>query len=382
MRRYYLIPTWLLLLVSVLTNNEIVTAALFALSAVQSIQLVLYTNDVWLLDSVKLVVFSIFSISNRIRGDKFDLYEEAVKQEKENAIAEVQQYIEEMYDEADSALREAKEERDFILRDAVIRAQKISKEAEEEKRTILLSAGNSASAEIYRAEERARQIIESSRHQASLILEEATAVREEICTEKLRQDDRVMSEVERQLSELDKYSFLSIAGTEQKSIAYDFLFKNQFNIKNIVVKESVFESEEENERMLNFIKSSLEEIDAMSGFDFETQTKIILRELGFSNVIVTKMSGDRGADVLAEKDYASYVIQCKRYEHNVGNDAVQQVYAAKTYYNKDIAVVLTNSRFTESAKSMAEQTSVRLWDRQTLERFLMFIYLKNIAKSK
>lgn len=106
------------------------------------------------------------------------------------------------------------------------------------------------------------------------------------------------------------------------------------------------------------------------GQHFETQCAELLKKNGFINVIVTKKSGDHGADVLAEKDGISYAIQCKYYSNSVGNKAVQEVYAAKTYYKKDIAVVMTNSIFTLQAREEAAATGVKLWDKDRLQSLL------------
>ena len=106
------------------------------------------------------------------------------------------------------------------------------------------------------------------------------------------------------------------------------------------------------------------------GQHFETQCAELLKKNGFINVIVTKKSGDHGADVLAEKDGISYAIQCKYYSSAVGNSAVQEAFSAKSYYRKDIAVVMTNSYFTRPAKEEAAKNQVKLWDKDKLQIFL------------
>lgn len=98
------------------------------------------------------------------------------------------------------------------------------------------------------------------------------------------------------------------------------------------------------------------------GIDFEHTCANILRGRGFSNVEVTKASGDQGVDVLASKDGRRYAVQCKLYSNPVGNKAVQEVYAGKTYYGCTDAAVMTNSTFTESAKVLADSLGVELWE--------------------
>ena len=104
----------------------------------------------------------------------------------------------------------------------------------------------------------------------------------------------------------------------------------------------------------------------MDGHQFEQHCADLLRKNGFENVEVTKASGDFGIDVLAEKDGITYAIQCKYYTDKVGNHAVQEAFAGKEYYDRMVAVVMTNSTFTPAAIETADQTHVLLWDGRKL----------------
>ena len=88
----------------------------------------------------------------------------------------------------------------------------------------------------------------------------------------------------------------------------------------------------------------------------------MLRINKYENVEVTQKSGDYGADILAEKNGIRYVFQCKYYTSAVGIAAVQQIYAAKDFYNTHVAVVVTNNVFTKAAKTLANELKVILWD--------------------
>ena len=115
---------------------------------------------------------------------------------------------------------------------------------------------------------------------------------------------------------------------------------------------------------------SMARIDKMEGHDFEEFTANLLRKLGYENVRVTPSSGDQGVDVLAVKDGKTYAIQCKRYAQKLGNKPVQEVHAGKTIYGCSVAVVMTNSYFTEGGKEAARALGVELWDRDELRRML------------
>ena len=124
---------------------------------------------------------------------------------------------------------------------------------------------------------------------------------------------------------------------------------------------------------------NLYEIDQMDGHSFEYFCADVLNRNGFSNVTVTKGSGDYGIDILAERNGQSFAIQCKRYNGRIGNKAVQEALSGCVYYGYDIPVVLTNSYFTEQAKETARRTNVELWDRETLMSFISTAYPSNAA---
>lgn len=106
----------------------------------------------------------------------------------------------------------------------------------------------------------------------------------------------------------------------------------------------------------------------MDGHQFEQYCADLLIKNGFTQVEVTKASGDFGIDVLAEKDDVTYAIQCKYYTDKVGNHAVQEAFAGKEYYDRMVAVVMTNNTFTPAAIETAKETHVLLWDGSTLAK--------------
>lgn len=108
------------------------------------------------------------------------------------------------------------------------------------------------------------------------------------------------------------------------------------------------------------------DFDMMEGHDFEYFCAQLLRNNGYQNVEVTQGSGDQGIDIIAYRDGIKYGIQCKCYSSDIGNKAVQEVFAGKTYYACHVGVVLTNRYFTKSAVELAEKNGVLLWDRNKL----------------
>lgn len=126
--------------------------------------------------------------------------------------------------------------------------------------------------------------------------------------------------------------------------------------------------------------SSLNLFQDMNGFEFEEFCAELLSKNGFYDVSVTSKSGDQGIDIIAHKDNIRYGIQCKLYSSPVGNSAVQQVFSGKAFYKCDIGIVLTNNIFTESAKSLAKEIGIVLWDKDMLNKF--YESLKTYKKYK
>ena len=141
--------------------------------------------------------------------------------------------------------------------------------------------------------------------------------------------------------ENDKYaiktSYKKMAGYDEKCINNDTLFRKVEN-----------------------------DFDQLEGHAFETFCAKVLMQNGFEKVKVTQGSGDQGIDIIAHKDDIKYGIQCKCYSSDIGNRAVQEVFAGKTFYDCHIGVVLTNRYFTKSAIKLAQNNGVILWDRNKL----------------
>jgi hypothetical protein len=97
----------------------------------------------------------------------------------------------------------------------------------------------------------------------------------------------------------------------------------------------------------------------MNPFDYEQHCALILRNAGW-DAHATQKSGDQGADVIARKGNVRIVVQCKLYSGTVGNDAVQQAFAAQNFQGANGAIVATNSTFSQSARQVAATTGVIL----------------------
>lgn len=139
-------------------------------------------------------------------------------------------------------------------------------------------------------------------------------------------------------------------------------------VGNDICKEESNDTFQENINEIE--KNDISSIDGMNGHEFEYFCADILRKNGFSEVNVTKGSGDQGVDILAVKDGVKYAIQCKNYASALSNTPVQEVNAGKTFYNCHVGVVMTNSTFTQGAEALAQATGVLLWNREVLQKMM------------
>ena len=128
-------------------------------------------------------------------------------------------------------------------------------------------------------------------------------------------------------------------------------------------------------------KYTLDDIDLMSGTEFEEFVSTLFRQMGY-NTKITQTTGDQGIDVIAVKNGVKLGIQAKCYTNTVGNSAVQEAVAGKGYYSCDKVMVITNNYFTSSAASLAQSNNVVLWDRDFLKMKLKeFFHNKKVSSN-
>ncbi|MEK6984838.1 MAG: restriction endonuclease [Candidatus Thermoplasmatota archaeon] len=119
------------------------------------------------------------------------------------------------------------------------------------------------------------------------------------------------------------------------------------------------------EASLSAPKASKLPIDFMTGSEFEDFVAKYYETMGYK-VLKNGGSGDQGADLIANGRGERLAIQVKRWDAPVGNSAVQEVIAAKTFYACSRAVVVVSSSFTKGAISLAERAGVELIGRAEL----------------
>lgn len=174
-------------------------------------------------------------------------------------------------------------------------------------------------------------------------------------------------ELENQNKELERYvkqDDIVYRALEEHREEYNELSKNEKKLKKEICRlEQKLRPLKEKE---SFIENcNIYYIDSLEGLEFEEYFSQILNSMGYSSYR-TQSSGDYGIDVIAEKEGIRYGFQCKLYNQNVGNKAVQEAYSGKAYYNCHVAIVVTNNYFTKGAINQADKNEVVLWDRDKL----------------
>lgn len=122
------------------------------------------------------------------------------------------------------------------------------------------------------------------------------------------------------------------------------------------------------------ISYSIDDIDLMGGIEFENFIALLFSKMGYSTTL-TKGSGDKGIDVIIEKNGKKMGIQSKCYSNTVSNTAIQEVVAGCVHYGLNKAIVITNNYFTKSAQELAQSNNVILWDRNILKEKISSVFL-------
>ncbi|WP_411119796.1 restriction endonuclease [Streptomyces sp. 058-1L] len=121
------------------------------------------------------------------------------------------------------------------------------------------------------------------------------------------------------------------------------------------------------------LRYALPQLDALHHRDFEYAIRDLMRRDGCADARQIGGAGDNDADVLAtDPTGRSWVIQCKHRAAGdrrsaVGTPDLQRVNGtARQLYGADIALVVTNGRFSARCAPLAAQLQMHLADRRTL----------------
>lgn len=98
------------------------------------------------------------------------------------------------------------------------------------------------------------------------------------------------------------------------------------------------------------------------GIQYENYIINLLREYGYK-AYGTKASHDQGCDIILDiNPQLRMIFQCKYYSSKLSNKAIQEITAAKEYYNAKLGIVISNNRFTYDAQLLAKANNILLID--------------------
>ncbi|MGD9731153.1 MAG: restriction endonuclease [Desulfamplus sp.] len=115
---------------------------------------------------------------------------------------------------------------------------------------------------------------------------------------------------------------------------------------------------------------TMDQIDKLQPDLFEAYIAALYEKQSFKTYL-TPHSNDKGVDVVAMGKIENYLIQTKQSKSIVGNDAVQEIYTAKNYYENKFKeqfklIVIANNDFSSSAQTLADINQVKLMGRSLL----------------
>ncbi len=189
---------------------------------------------------------------------------------------------------------------------------------------------------------------------------------------------------------LQKLSITNLENIEDIYKKYiNYYAEDTFNINNInLLSNALNISVKEIEQKLNYYQNdkkaidlydrlfhdfsndNIEYIDNLTGFEFEDYLADLFNNFGYK-IERTPYSGDNGADLIISDNIHRLAIQAKNYIGNaVGNNAIQEIFTAKSFYKCSKSMVITNSYYTKQAIKLAKSTNTILIDRDELKKIL------------
>jgi restriction system protein len=116
---------------------------------------------------------------------------------------------------------------------------------------------------------------------------------------------------------------------------------------------------------------SMANVDAMNGIEFEHYAAALLANEGFTDVQVTRASGDNGVDIMATLGEKRYAIQAKRYKGTVSRRAVSDAVAGMLPYGCNACMVITSGYLSAKAMDFARTHQCTIVDRDVLANWVI-----------
>lgn len=124
---------------------------------------------------------------------------------------------------------------------------------------------------------------------------------------------------------------------------------------------------------------TIEELQALSPSEFEEYVAKLFRQKGYL-VAVRGRSGDLGVDLeVTGKNGKRGIVQCKRYQRNIGPEIVRELYGTFLHERVTRAFLVTTAEISQSARRWAIGKPLTLIDGQSLVAIARSLHETDIA---
>lgn len=126
------------------------------------------------------------------------------------------------------------------------------------------------------------------------------------------------------------------------------------------------EAIKEQEQRRKMVEQKVDQLYHLTPREFEEWTESLFKALNFQNVVLTPQFGDKGLDLIAEKDGKKVAVQCKKYKGVVGTPVIQAFAGALQTAEIDKGYFITTGTYSLDAEKMAQELPIELYDRNSL----------------
>ena len=115
------------------------------------------------------------------------------------------------------------------------------------------------------------------------------------------------------------------------------------------------------------LTKSIPELYDLTPREFEQWTATLLQQLGYTNIILTPQSGDKGIDIFAEINGQRVGVQCKKFKGVVTAPLIQSFLGALQTAEISSGIFITTGSFSSGATKIAEETAITLLDSEKIK---------------
>lgn len=199
-----------------------------------------------------------------------------------------------------------------------------------------------------------------------------------------------LHEKRKQLLCADSYGFIDDKDWISEKIYFSTTFMNQIGADTNDIVGYVFVKILAN----HVIDEMLDEMDNTGTFLESDDAPLLAHEKGpqyeaecisiFSDngwvALDTPRSGDKGADIIASKRGLRIVAQCKNWTQKVGTSAVQEIAAAKAFYEADFAILINESAVTPQAQEIANKLGIITASKKDIPEIEIMIIKRQLSQ--